>query len=539
MRPSLWLTLRLPLVTLSLAALVVLATASAQSGRDPAAGPKPAAGAQDAKVKKGAPAATPSAPAGKAAQAITAETEDPAVWGREYPLQYETWKKTVDQARTTFGGSEALPRTPDQADPRSVVSQSKIEADPRLKTMWAGYAFSVDFREERGHAYMLEDQSFTKRQAAVKQPGACMQCHASVLVPMTKLGNGDVAAGFQKLNAMPYAEARKLVSHPVVCLDCHNPETMALRVTRPGFVNGMRAWKASQGVKDYDVNTHASQKEMRAFVCGQCHVEYYFSGPDKALTFPWAKGIKVEEIATYYDEIQFKDWVHKTSGAPTLKAQHPEFELWNQGIHARSGVACVDCHMPEISYKGETITDHQVNSPLLKVEAACSRCHADVKPDELKRRVETEQRRFLALRDTAMDALVGLIDDLDKAKAKRRLRPRARDRALPPAARPVLPRLRRGGELDRLPRAAGGAPHPRRSHQLHAPGAARAARPFVQARRPDRLDPHGAAGAEPARGAARDARAAARSREGARAEAFPLGSSVVEETEAARLKARQ
>ena len=102
--------------------------------------------------------------------------------GEGVPLQYETYRKTVDQARTKYGGSEALPRTPDEADPRSVVSQEKIEEDPRLKTMWAGYAFSVDFREERGHAYMLEDQTFTKRQAVVKQPGSCMQCHGSVYV---------------------------------------------------------------------------------------------------------------------------------------------------------------------------------------------------------------------------------------------------------------------------------------------------------------------------------------------------------------------
>jgi nitrite reductase (cytochrome c-552) len=191
---------------------------------------------------------------------------------------------------------------------------------------------------------------------------------------------------------------------------------MSLRVTRPGFMIGMRELKASQGVKDYDVNQDASQKEMRAFVCGQCHVEYYFKGTDKQLTYPWAKGLKVEDITAYYDEIEFKDWVHKQSGAPALKAQHPEFELWSQGIHGRSGVSCVDCHMPEIAYEGETITDHQVNSPLLKIQASCTKCHPDVKPDELKARVETEQDRFFRQRNVTMDALMTLIADLEKAK---------------------------------------------------------------------------------------------------------------------------
>jgi nitrite reductase (cytochrome c-552) len=373
------------------------------------------AAAQPHEQKKVVPRAKPSK-ATPAATGITADTTDPAVWGKEYPLEYETYLKTVDQVRTKYGGSEALPRAPTAEDPRATVSQEKIEEDPRLQRMWAGYAFSVDFREERGHAYMLEDQTFTRRQAVVKQPGACMQCHASVVVPYRTLGNGDPAAGFRKMNAMTYSDARKLVTHPVACIDCHDPGTMALRVTRPGFIVGMREWKTAQNVPDYDVNRDASQKEMRAFVCGQCHVEYYFKGTDKQLTYPWARGLTVDAIMAYYDEAGFKDWVHKTTGAPALKAQHPEFEMWNQGIHGRSGVACADCHMPEITYKGQRITDHQVNSPLLKVEASCTRCHAGVKPDELKARVLGEQDRFHALRDQAMDALMALVGDLERAK---------------------------------------------------------------------------------------------------------------------------
>src|SRR5207249_3401661 len=79
---------------------------------------------------------------------------------------------------------------------------------------------------------------------------------------------------------------------------------------------------------------------------GQCHVEYYFKGDKKVVTYPWHKGLKVEEIERYYDEQKFKDYVHSETGASVLKAQHPEFEMWNQGIHARSGVSCADCHMP-------------------------------------------------------------------------------------------------------------------------------------------------------------------------------------------------
>ena len=35
---------------------------------------------------------------------------------------------------------------------------------------------------------------------------------------------------------------------------------------------------------------------MRSFVCGQCHVEYYFKGPGKVVTYPWANGLFVEEV---------------------------------------------------------------------------------------------------------------------------------------------------------------------------------------------------------------------------------------------------
>lgn len=341
--------------------------------------------------------------------------EDPAVWGQNFPDQYDGYRRTVDQVRTRFGGSEAVPRTPTAADPRSAVAQSKLEEDPRLVRMWAGYAFAKDFREERGHAYMLEDQTYTERQIATKQPGTCLHCHASVYLPYKKLGGGDLIRGFEQMNKMPFAEARKLVQHPVSCIDCHDPSTMALRITRPGFLEGVRAWKASQGVLDYDVNKQATRQEMRSFVCGQCHVEYYFSGPDKRLVYPWSKGLTIESIYAHEEEASHTDFTHAETGARALKAQHPEFEMYNQGIHARSGVACADCHMPYQRVGAAKISDHHVRSPLLDVSRACQTCHRWPE-EELKSRVETIQGRHTEARDRAMDALIGLIDDLGRAK---------------------------------------------------------------------------------------------------------------------------
>jgi nitrite reductase (cytochrome c-552) len=348
---------------------------------------------------------------------IGEETVDPAVWGKNFPLQYDDYRRTVDQVRTRFGGSEAQPRTPTSADPRSVVAQSRLEEDPRLKVMWAGYAFAKDFREERGHAHMLSDQTYTERQQVAQQPGACLHCHASIYAPYKKAGGGDLIKGFETFNKMKFQEARALVEHPVACIDCHDPSTMALRVTRPGFIEGIRAYKASQGVAEYDVNRSATRQEMRSFVCGQCHVEYYFKGPDKRLTYPWSNGIKVEQILAYYDQEGFKDWVHADTGANMLKAQHPEFELWNQGIHSRSGVACADCHMPYRRVGALKISDHHVRSPLLNLNHACQTCHKWPEA-ELAERVEAIQQRTFTLRSRAMDALVGLIGDLKSAKEK-------------------------------------------------------------------------------------------------------------------------
>ena len=58
-----------------------------------------------------------------------------------------------------------------------------------------------------------------------------------------------------------------------------------------------------------------------------------------------------ENIEEYYDEKEFKDWVHPISKAKMIKAQHPDYETYTTGIHAKKGVSCADCHMP---YKTES-----------------------------------------------------------------------------------------------------------------------------------------------------------------------------------------
>jgi nitrite reductase (cytochrome c-552) len=221
--------------------------------------------------------------------------------------------------------------------------------------------------------------------------------------------------GFERLNQMPYQEAAEHVEHPVSCIDCHEPETMELRITRPAFIIGMRELKASQGIEDYDVNEDASRLEMRTYVCGQCHVEYYFEGPEKRLTYPWSKGLTADSILAYYQENGHKDWTHAISGTPALKAQHPEFELWSQGIHAKSGVTCADCHMPYIREGAMKVSDHWVRSPLLNINNACQTCHK-WSEDELAERVHTIQDRNYEMRNTAIDATLQLTKQIAAAE---------------------------------------------------------------------------------------------------------------------------
>jgi nitrite reductase (cytochrome c-552) len=339
---------------------------------------------------------------------LTEDTIDPAEWGKNFPRQYDGYRRTVDTARTRHGGSEAF---------------QKLDEDPRWRRLFKGYAFALDYREERGHAFMLSDQDETRRTQERPQPGTCLHCHSAVMPAYRTLGNGDVMKGFDLLNAMPWREARQHVSHPITCGDCHDPKSMQLRVTRPGFLSGLAAYKASQGVKGHDVNKDATRQEMRTYVCAQCHVEYYFKGADKALVYPWAKGIGVEQIEAYYDAVQWKDWDHPDTGAPILKAQHPEFELWSQGIHARSGVACADCHMP---YKREgaiKMSDHHVRSPLLNIARACQTCHR-YPEREILARAEDIQDRTERLMGLAENAVLALMDAVQAATA-RGVRPQA------------------------------------------------------------------------------------------------------------------
>jgi nitrite reductase (cytochrome c-552) len=361
---------------------------------------------------------------------VTQDTTDPATWGINWPKQYDAYLLTAQATRTRFGGhggSEALP-------------QEKIDRDPWLKRMFLGYAFSIDYRDRRGHAYMLQDQEQTQRQTK-PQTGSCLHCHASVMPLYRAMGNGDAMKGFEQSYKLSYKEMNQKLhdmghAHTVTCADCHDAKTMKLIVTRPAFLNGIGAlaasdaatpfapsierWRAGGKAQPYDPNVHATRSEMRTFVCAQCHIEYYCSS-QMPLTAPWGKGLGAGQIESFWDATRFAggerffDYMHAETGAPILKAQHPEFELWSQGVHARAGVACADCHMPYARDGAAKVSDHWVRSPLLNINRACQTCHK-ASEVEIATRVDLIQSRNHELLQRGGAAIMALMDAIVAAK---------------------------------------------------------------------------------------------------------------------------
>ncbi|MCU0479033.1 MAG: ammonia-forming cytochrome c nitrite reductase subunit c552 [Chloroflexi bacterium] len=312
---------------------------------------------------------------------------DASVWGQNFPHQYSRFVLMEDDnVRTAYGGSQQY---------------DKLERFPAMERLWAGYAFSVDFREDRSHWYALIDQKETKRQEVVKQPGACANCHAGETPNLIK------SMGWEAFNKGPYADISDQLHTGGTCNDCHDPVTMALRITRPAF-------SAAMEERGIDL-AKATRQEMRTYVCAQCHVEYYFLGDNKILTFPWEKGLTADNINDYYDEYGFKDWEHKDTGAPMIKIQHPEYELYSSGIHAQSGVACADCHLPYIREGALKVSDHWIRSPIQNVANACQSCHK-MEETKLLERIATIQGRTAEQLREVETAIIAAIDAISAAK---------------------------------------------------------------------------------------------------------------------------
>lgn len=298
-----------------------------------------------------------------------------ARWGEEFPRQYASYRRMLeDRTHTKYGG----------AAPRDYLDET-----PANVILFAGYGFAKEYRQARGHLYAVDDVTTTKR-VNDKTPGTCFTCK-SPDVPrlMAKMGP-------EKFYSTPFASLKAEVTHPIGCLDCHEPNSMRLRITRPALREAFQR----QG-RDIEQVSH---QEMRTLVCAQCHVEYYFQAPNSYLTFPWDEGLSAEKIDGYYTEKKFSDWTHAISKTPMLKMQHPDYEVYTTGIHAYRNVACADCHMPYKTEGGSKFTDHDVQSPLLNLANSCAVCHRWGE-EEIRTRVEGIQDKVHEGRTRAESAI--------------------------------------------------------------------------------------------------------------------------------------
>lgn len=309
------------------------------------------------------------------------------IWGQNFPRQYQSSLQTAD---TTFRSKHMGSATIDM-----------LEDDPRLVVLWAGYAFSKQYNQSRGHANAIDDVRNSLRIGspmegeASPQPNTCWTCKSP---DVPRLMNEMGVAEF-------YKGSLDTKGHEVVnsigCGDCHNAKTMNLQISRPGLIEAF-----DRMGKDI---TKASHQEMRSLVCAQCHVEYYFDKKKyegvSYLTFPWDNGMTVDAIEEYYDKAEFVDWTHALSQTPMLKAQHPDYELYLTGTHASRGVSCADCHMPYMSEGGQKFTDHHVQSPLNNVANSCQVCHRD-ETDRLIKDVYERQDKIIQNRNKLEELIV-------------------------------------------------------------------------------------------------------------------------------------
>jgi len=317
---------------------------------------------------------------------ITGIESKSGLWGQNYPREYETWKKTREMDfRTKHLGN---------------MFEDALAHRPDMVVLWAGYLFSRDYNAPRGHWYTLEDMRATLRTGAPGvgelkdiQGAACWNCK-STDVPRMMLEE----LGVEKYYQTPWSVMGPEMANPIGCADCHDPATMNLAITRPSLVEAFKEWQGR------DIR-EATNQEMRSLVCAQCHVEYYFKGPDRHVVFPWAKGITLEQQEAYYDQIEFADWTHALSKTPMIKAQHPDYEVFLLGTHGRRGLSCADCHMPYVSEGGLKFSDHHLMSPLKNIAATCQTCHKDSEAN-LRQYVYERQDKILEIRDRLEPELV-------------------------------------------------------------------------------------------------------------------------------------
>ncbi len=309
-----------------------------------------------------------------------------------FPLQFASYKRNDETTvMTEYKGSVPFMKN-DNVNP---LPEGYKHAQPYLKNLWLGYPFSYEYREARGHTYAVQDFLHIDRINRYAEkgglPATCWNCKTAKMLEWV----GEYGDKFWSKDVNEFRDKIDAKDETIGCANCHNPTDMSLRL----YSVPLKDWLKRSG-KD---EAKLTRNEMRALVCAQCHVEYYFTnptqGPAAKPVFPWTNGYGPADMYEYYkthgkDNGPFVDWVHPVSKTPMIKMQHPEYETWIDGTHGAAGVTCADCHMPYQKTDGKKMSSHWWTSPLKDAEMrACRQCHADKTADYLKQRVLYTQKK--------------------------------------------------------------------------------------------------------------------------------------------------
>jgi nitrite reductase (cytochrome c-552) len=304
---------------------------------------------------------------------------DPADWGKMYPEEYKLWKQTGEP---TPAGKSKYKKGYDVGEER----RDKLDEYPFLALLYNGWGFGSEYREPRGHYFMVQDQ-LEVDPGRVKAGGSCLTCKTPYAPMLQKqMGQAYFSTPYKEVLATLPKDQQTL---GVSCIDCHNNRGMGLKISR-GFTLGKAL--DEMGVDQSKLKT----EDMRTLVCAQCHVTYVIP-KDKEMHstnvyFPW-QGSTVGHITIENIIKQIKsspangEWTQSVTGFKLGFIRHPEYELFsNQSPHWMNGVTCADCHMPMVTANGQKVSDHRIMSPLKNDLVACAACHTE-KPDELRAKI--------------------------------------------------------------------------------------------------------------------------------------------------------
>ncbi len=338
---------------------------------------------------------------------------DPEIWGKAYPEEYESWKKTKEEEPA---GKSKYKRGMDAGKPYV----DKLSEYPYMALLFNGWGFGIEYNEPRGHSWMMKDQSDVD-QSRTKAGGVCLSCKTPYSVGLQKkLGVDYYKKPYKEVLAMLPDKHKDLGA---ACVDCHDSKDMSLVISR-GYTLG-------EALKAMNVDqANLTRQEKRSLVCGQCHVTYNIpKDKDMAsvgLFFPWQGSkmgaITIENIIKVIrSDDANREWKQNVTGFKMGFIRHPEYELYtNNSVHSKAGAACADCHMPFTKVGSKKVSDHRVMSPLKNDMKPCMQCHTE-SPDWLKGQVLAIQDRTVGLQIRSGEAtatVAKLFEMAHKAQAE-------------------------------------------------------------------------------------------------------------------------